>query len=95
MPSSIFGLIRDATRASYKTAWRFRADPVREVLGAPPGEVAAARYAARSRHPGHLPPDSATLASIKEATARIAPLDSAPHCGSTAAQLAPTESLSG
>jgi len=52
--------------------------PVLEVLCAPPAAVAAARYAARSRHPGHLPPDEATLTRIREAAELIAPLGLGP-----------------
>lgn len=52
--------------------------PVLEVLCAPPAPVAAARYAARSRHPGHLPPDEATLTRTREAAELIAPLGLGP-----------------
>ncbi len=38
-----------------------------EVLCIVPGETAADRYARRSRHPGHLPPDESTLARIRNA----------------------------
>lgn len=51
---------------------------VLEVLCEVPGEIAAARYAARSRHPGHLPPDDATLARITAAAALIEPLGLGP-----------------
>lgn len=52
--------------------------PVLEVLCAPPSDVAAARYAARRRHRGHLPPDEQTLTRIKEAADLIAPLELGP-----------------
>lgn len=47
---------------------------VREILCDVPGDVAAQRYAARDRHPGHLPADAATLTRIREAARSMAPL---------------------
>jgi hypothetical protein len=47
---------------------------VSEILCEVQGDVAADRYAARDRHPGHLPPDEATLTRIREAARVIEPL---------------------
>lgn len=54
------------------------AGPMREILCVVPGEVAVRRYATRERHPGHLPPDDATLTRIREAAALMAPLGVGP-----------------
>lgn len=43
-----------------------------------PAEVAVSRYAARVRHPGHLPPDRATLDRIRRAAPLLAPLGLGP-----------------
>ena len=51
---------------------------VLEVLCDVPGELAAARYAARKRHPGHLPPDQATLSRIVAAAPLMKPLGLGP-----------------
>ncbi len=53
---------------------RAAVDVTLEVLCVVPGEVAVRRYAARDRHPGHLPPDQATLERIRAAAGIIAPL---------------------
>lgn len=42
------------------------------------GEEAASRYAARRRHPGHLPPDSVTLRRIARAAQMMEPLGVGP-----------------
>lgn len=57
---------------------RAGAGRVLEVLCDVRGEVAAARYAARDRHPGHLPPDRDTLTRIMVAADLMAPLDLGP-----------------
>lgn len=49
-----------------------------EILCDVPGEIAAQRYAGRTRHPGHLPPDEATLDRIRAAARIIAPLGLGP-----------------
>jgi glucokinase len=49
-----------------------------EVLCRCPGEVAAQRYAARHRHPGHLGADESTLQRIREAAAAMTPLGVGP-----------------
>ncbi|MGC1184745.1 MAG: hypothetical protein WBA31_06285 [Candidatus Dormiibacterota bacterium] len=41
-------------------------------------EVAVARYAARVRHPGHLPPDEETLDRIRRAVPLLVPLGLGP-----------------
>ena len=43
-----------------------------------PGEVAVERYAARARHPGHLPADEATLARIRDSAAAMPDLGVGP-----------------
>ena len=52
---------------------------VLEILCDVPGELAATRYAARHRHPGHLPPDDATLARIVAAASLMKPLGLGPY----------------
>ncbi len=49
-----------------------------EVLCDVPGRTAADRYAGRTRHPGHLPPDESTLDRIRNAAELIAPLGLGP-----------------
>jgi predicted kinase len=51
---------------------------VLEVLCDVPGDVAAARYAARTRHAGHLLPDDSTLGRIRQAAPLIQPLGLGP-----------------
>lgn len=52
---------RGLARAGVGTAYEVRCEC--------PGEVAVERYAARMRHPGHLPPDEQTLHRIRDAAA--------------------------
>jgi predicted kinase len=52
--------------------------PAWEIMCECPGEVAVQRYAARKRHPGHMPPDPATLARIRRAAGQMAPLGLGP-----------------
>ena len=53
-------------------------DTAYEILCDVPAEVAVERYATRDRHPGHLPPDEATLNRIREAADVMRPLDLGP-----------------
>jgi AAA domain len=62
--------LKDVAKAGLAGLNRHR---ILEVLCAVSGDVAAARYAARTRHPGHLPPDSATLARIIAAAPLMRP----------------------
>lgn len=57
---------------------RASAGRVVEVLCDVPGELAAARYADRDRHPGHLAPNEDTLDRIRAAAALMAPLGLGP-----------------
>ena len=52
---------------------------VREVVCTVPAAVAVARYAARDRHPAHLPPNGTALDQIRAAAPRIAPLGLGSH----------------
>jgi len=52
--------------------------PVWELMCECPAEVAVARYAARVRHPAHLPPDEATLDRIRRAAPFLVPLGLGP-----------------
>lgn len=52
--------------------------PVWELMCDCPAEVAVARYAARARHPAHLPPDEATLDGIRRAAPFLVPLGLGP-----------------
>jgi glucokinase len=52
--------------------------PVWELMCDCPAEVAVARYAARVRHPGHLPPDEETLDRIRRAAPLLVPLGLGP-----------------
>jgi glucokinase len=49
-----------------------------EILCDCPGEIAAGRYAKRTRHPGHLQPDGATLQRIRESGPLMVPLGVGP-----------------
>jgi predicted kinase len=49
-----------------------------EVRCLVPGDVAADRYAARQRHPGHLGADEATLQRIRDSAALMRPLGVGP-----------------
>lgn len=49
-----------------------------EIICDCPAEVAAQRYASRIRHPGHLPPDSATLQRIHDSSVLMRPLEIGP-----------------
>ena len=69
--------IRDAglsqqglAQAGVKTAF--------EIICDCPAEVAAQRYASRIRHPGHLPPDRATLQRIHDSSVLMTPLEIGP-----------------
>jgi glucokinase len=53
-------------------------DRAYEVRCICPGDVAAARYAARTRHGGHLPADETTLHRIREAATLSRPLGVGP-----------------
>lgn len=50
-----------------------------ELVCRVPVEVALARYAARERHPAHLPMDRGTEERVREAAPAIAPLGLGPH----------------
>ncbi len=52
--------------------------PIWELMCDCPVEVAVARYAARVRHPGHLPPNEATLDRIRLAAPLLVPLGLGP-----------------
>lgn len=54
------------------------ASPIWELICECPAEVAIARYAARIRHPAHLPPDDATLDRIRRAAHLLVPLGLGP-----------------
>lgn len=69
--------VRDAGLAQRGLATGGIRDVV-EILCACPGEEAASRYAARRRHPGHLPPDSVTLRRIARAAQMMEPLGVGP-----------------
>lgn len=49
-----------------------------EIMCKVSGDTAAGRYAARSRHPGHLPADSATLQRIRDSAPLMTPLGIGP-----------------
>ena len=53
--------------------------PVVEVLCRVPADLARARFAARSRHHAHRPPDDDLLARIGAAAERMTPLGVGPH----------------
>ncbi len=61
---------RGLARAGVRTAW--------EILCECPADVAVRRYAARSRHVGHLPADEATLQRIRDAEPLMVPLGIGP-----------------
>ena len=49
-----------------------------EIICDCPAELAVQRYAERVRHPGHLPPDQATLQRIRDSSILMAPLGIGP-----------------
>lgn len=51
---------------------------VLEILCVCPGDIATQRYAARTRHPAHLPPDETTLQRIRDAAPLMQPLGIGP-----------------
>jgi predicted kinase len=68
--------LRDSDFAASLSSWDAE---VREVVCTVPAEVAVRRYAARDRHPSHLPPDNAALDQIRAAAPRMWPLGVGPH----------------
>jgi hypothetical protein len=65
---------RDVEHAAQRLAGLRPGAKLVEVMCACPGELAAQRYAARARHPGHLQADPATLERIRAAAALLEPL---------------------
>lgn len=65
---------RDAGRAQQGLSKLPAEAKVVEVLCSCDGELAASRYAARARHPGHLSPEDHTLQRIRDAAPLMAPL---------------------
>ena len=49
-----------------------------EIMCECPAELAVQRYAGRVRHPGHLPPDQATLQRIHDSSTQMTPLGIGP-----------------
>ncbi len=49
-----------------------------EIICDCPPELAVQRYTARVRHPGHLPPDQATLQRIHDSSILMTPLGIGP-----------------
>ena len=49
-----------------------------EIMCDCPAELAVQRYAGRVRHPGHLPPDEATLQRIHDSSILMTPLGIGP-----------------
>lgn len=67
------------TRDESDFAGAVRSLPVVEVVCRVPVEVSLSRYAARDRHPAHLPADADSDRRIREAAPGIGPLGLGPH----------------